>query len=1314
MGDGGNGDGVGSGKKVGKKRWRRAQRCPKALRRAYGKRVRSLLEAIVSLLPPPKKSEECRCRGGGCLGCADNPAFFILREADDVEYRKLLTRGFAVLPEDVIPLTEFLPDNRRTQIQVVRNTIELLIVNTTKKCSNVICFGYEKYTQCSHVVDILCMLPWSLLLSRIGDFMMFRLLSCASIFLHIARNDYLQVTGTPMNEFLWSSMTLDREVSSQSRIQHQSLMACPTQHAKVSDHHLVHKDANGRFMHISSVKTSKCQHLTTSIISEHFKVTAGKQRKRNRPFSWQRKKKQKQKRDPCDEHELVTLPIANKDDKISMGMDVPELSMVDSYGKRKFSDCFMRFTPQKPNGSKLINRRQVFYDSNIHQTVLPSGHILLRLKPNNRSAIDLINHVFCVSDFDSKAVFPSVPEDGNNSLFRKSITVLDLFKTMIRNAKRCQFVRLLERHCPIHPAISSQNQSHEHVLKESAIGFPSTNSGFKIEASPLIEPSGKEEIASGEAIRLHEAYDMNKSFSKHKEVVSFIWAVCRNVVPSPLLGHPCNWRALRQNIANFVKLRRFEKFYLKHCMHQVWTSGFPFLSEFTSICHWHAFRNEELITEAWKDCDLSAMKSSLHRKLVEVWIFWLFSCLIVPVLRANFYITESENGRHGVFYYRKVLWKKIMKKYIDNLQNENFQLLDASACASASEKLFYPKVRFLPKENGVRPLVSYKSSYIPISRFSSCNLGNITNKQVVMSPKAAPHEVKCCCAKNGKKYLTSSNLQATAKHSPFPYPMRDDIRDLYVILKGIKLDNPDLLGSSVFDYNDIYRKFYHFLASLRRKSLSLPRVFIVACDVSKAFDSVDQEKLLHVMDDILQKQEYHLRKYVQVRCSKRSLVVHHDHLLVNHGKCSYSILASKQSGASHSILVDQASTRRIGRDELLVFLSKHIRKNIWRLDGKLYLHEIGIPQGSMISSFLCSSYYGHLERNIIFPLLGKCSVPLLSECQRASKMEEMIGSFNSDKGNTDETSSCHGVRKTNSLGEKIKQLQVNYAQGRLSSDSQDKFAPSSSFLLLRLIDDFLFISSSMEQAASFFLRMYEGFEEYNCCMNSKKFCMNFDLLVDGGAFPQGTYMGDDGVTFIPWSGLLVNCHTLEVQADYTRYWGVHLSSTLTVWRSPKPGHHLKAKLCDYMRPKCHALLYDSNINSPAVVRLNAYQAFLLCAMKFHCYVSSMPSGMLFSPTYFLEMIENSISYTFKLIQKRIHCVRSEKGLNPILQLKKKEVKWLGFSAYIRALKKKQSRYKELLVHLRSRLQACSGATLSCELRYAVEDSHSSAFWKIKY
>ena len=52
----------------------------------------------------------------------------------------------------------------------------------------------------------------------------------------------------------------------------------------------------------------------------------------------------------------------------------------------------------------------------------------------------------------------------------------------------------------------------------------------------------------------------------------------------------------------------------------------------------------------------------------------------------------------------------------------------------------------------------------------------------------------------------------------------------------------------------------------------------------------------------------------------------------------------------------------------------------------------------------------------------------------------------------------------------------------------------------------------------------------------------------------------------------------------------------------EPGKALSAKLCAHLRPKCHPLLFDSAINSPATVRLNIYQLVLLAAMKLHCQV----------------------------------------------------------------------------------------------------------------
>lgn len=52
----------------------------------------------------------------------------------------------------------------------------------------------------------------------------------------------------------------------------------------------------------------------------------------------------------------------------------------------------------------------------------------------------------------------------------------------------------------------------------------------------------------------------------------------------------------------------------------------------------------------------------------------------------------------------------------------------------------------------------------------------------------------------------------------------------------------------------------------------------------------------------------------------------------------------------------------------------------------------------------------------------------------------------------------------------------------------------------------------------------------------------------------------------------------------------------------EPGKALLGKLCAHVRPKCHPLLLDTSINSPATVRLNLFQIMLLAAMKLHCQV----------------------------------------------------------------------------------------------------------------
>ena len=57
-----------------------------------------------------------------------------------------------------------------------------------------------------------------------------------------------------------------------------------------------------------------------------------------------------------------------------------------------------------------------------------------------------------------------------------------------------------------------------------------------------------------------------------------------------------------------------------------------------------------------------------------------------------------------------------------------------------------------------------------------------------------------------------------------------------------------------------------------------------------------------------------------------------------------------------------------------------------------------------------------------------------------------------------------------------------------------------------------------------------------------------------------------------------------------------------------PGQALHRKLMYSVRPKCHPLLLDEDLNSRESILLNVYQLFLLTAKKFLVYAKELPRG----------------------------------------------------------------------------------------------------------
>ncbi|KAK9123509.1 hypothetical protein Sjap_013111 [Stephania japonica] len=681
-------------------------------------------------------------------------------------------------------------------------------------------------------------------------------------------------------------------------------------------------------------------------------------------------------------------------------------------------------------------------------------------------------------------------------------------------------------------------------------------------------------------------------------------------------------------------------------MHGLATTCIPWLSRIhTSYC----LRRHEPGKGLLKGCTMcSESQAALRNRLFSCWIYWLFSHLVVPIVQANFYVTESEVGKLETFYYRRNIWERITSRAISCLRKQNYHLLDDKLLRKILRKgsFGYSKVRFCPKEHGVRPLAILSAP----SKISEQN--HLTYQS--------------SASKNRFRRVQRKEMFSCIK------PVNYVLRDLNSVLKGIKMKHTDMLGSFVSDYNDVYKNLLPFIVNLKNRSVIFPSVYMVVSDVSKAFDSVDQDQLLSVIKEIMVDDVYHVKQLLQVVCTKKSLWTRRSETSLDK-----NISTSFPFHSLHGILVNQERSKRIRKEELYHNLYDHVKHNVLRVGQNFYLQEGGIPQGSVISPLLCSFYYGHLERKVIFPFLEKVDNNHLLEPSRG----DLSGNI------------CNADAIKNGVKDDCSKLHFH--------------------TLLRFVDDYLFMSTSKKHASSLFLRLQRGFRGYNFSISKAKSCVNFDIDNVPAISLKKMYTGEDGISFIPWSGLLINSRTLEIQADYTRYLGIHISSTLTVHWHQKPGRHLKTKLCDYLRPKCHPIFYDSNINSVAVVRLNIYQSFMLCAMKFHCYVCDMLSSCKFDAEFYFKMILYSLRYMHKLIKKRMHSLNTELEIRPLLELKKKEVEWLGLKAYIRILKIKQSRHSELISLLKSELFK-HGMVASASLKYAVDESHSSMFWKMKF
>ncbi|RFU75293.1 telomerase reverse transcriptase [Trichoderma arundinaceum] len=300
----------------------------------------------------------------------------------------------------------------------------------------------------------------------------------------------------------------------------------------------------------------------------------------------------------------------------------------------------------------------------------------------------------------------------------------------------------------------------------------------------------------------------------------------------------------------------------------------------------------------------------------------------ISALLSNFYVTESNTHRFQVFYFRHDVWRLIAEPSMSSLKEgmfEEVKLREATRILD-SRRLGFSQLRLLPKGTKLRPIM------------------NLRRRQMVDSKRA--------------RVLGPS--------------INSLLKPIHTALKFETLTDPSKLGSALFAVGDIYERLKAFKDSL---APGTRRTFYFAkLDVKAAFDTIPQSSVLKLMGSVPSQSRYVISKHAEVKPGER--------LGLTEGKCTSkpvrrwhstamppgepsSFLDRLESGLGskkkNTVFVDSAAFQVHDTRGLLALLSEHVGRNIIKIGKKYYRQKKGIPQGSVLSTFLCNYFYADLE-----------------------------------------------------------------------------------------------------------------------------------------------------------------------------------------------------------------------------------------------------------------------------------------------------------------------------------------------------------------
>ncbi|XP_032551118.1 telomerase reverse transcriptase isoform X3 [Chiroxiphia lanceolata] len=587
-----------------------------------------------------------------------------------------------------------------------------------------------------------------------------------------------------------------------------------------------------------------------------------------------------------------------------------------------------------------IDRKSLLYSQRSFQECLPKSFSLNRLQGCQAGGRRLIETIFLSQNLLDQKRKQSLPHHNwrKKRLPKRYWQMRHIFQKLLKNHGKCPYLALLKKNCPVWisesgrktnlPRQAEVHEQAEQCGKEPAKCVTSSRceSGHSVVSGDLRAPLAKSvcgELQSEEQItRPGEACDsalreLLKQHSSHCQVYMFVRECLEQVIPAELWGSNHNKCRFLKNVKAFIFRGRFAKLSLQELMWKMRVND----------CMWLRLGKGDHFVPADEHC--------FREEVLAKFLYWLMDTYVVELLRSFFYITETMFQKNMLFYYRKFIWGKLQNIGIRNhFARVHLRPLSSKEMETVRQKKFVlmaSKLRFIPKRNGLRPIVKLRG---------------------VVEAQAFSRESR-------EKKMHHYNTQ---------------LKNLFSVLNYERTINTSFIGSSVFGKDDIYKTWKQFVMKVLESGGEIPHFYCVKTDVSRAYDTIPHNKLVEVISHILKPEKrtvYCIRRYavIMITPSGKAKRFYRRHVstfkdFMPDMKCFVSQLQESTS-LQNAIVVEQSLTFNESSTSLFHFFLQMLHNNVIEIGNRYYLQCCGIPQGSILSTLLCSLCYGDMENKLL-------------------------------------------------------------------------------------------------------------------------------------------------------------------------------------------------------------------------------------------------------------------------------------------------------------------------------------------------------------